>query len=254
MPERLPQLALELARAAPQVLIVGFGTLAAKAAQAITTTIPIVFTSVGDPVGAGLVAALARPGANITGVTSQASDIAAKRLQILEDFLPGRRTVAVLLNPDTPFTALALDELRMAAKTRNHPLAVFEVRAADQISPGIAAAVNAGASSLLTLDDPFLLSVRRQIVERVAAAKLPAIYGTRNFAEAGGLMSYGVDRAQMSRRAADYVDRILKGARPADLPVEQPTSFELVINLNAAKMLGIGIPASLLARADEVIE
>lgn len=253
-PERLSQLAAEMARAKPQVLVAGFGTLAAKAAQAATTTIPIVFTSVGDPVGAGLVSSLGHPGANVTGVTSQASDIAAKRLQILDDFLPGRRPLAVLLNPDTPFTALALKELRAAADASHQTVHVFEARTVDQVASGIAAAVDAGASSLLTLDDPFLLNVRRQIVEQVEAAKLPAIYGTRGFAEAGGLMSYGVDRSHMSRRAADYVDRILKGSRPAELPVEQPTAFEFVINLTAAKALGISIPSTLLARADEVIE
>ena len=253
-PERLAQLAAELIQAHPDVLVTGFGTLAAKAAAAATRTIPIVFTSVGDPVGAGLVASLARPGGNVTGVSAQANDIAAKRLQMLEDLVPGKQTIAVLLNPDTPFSASALREVRSAAEQGHQPLAVFEARTTDEVSAGIEAAIKLGAAGLLTLDDPLLLSVRRKIAELVATARLPTIYGIRDFAEAGGLMSYGVDRRQISRRAAEYVDKILKGARPADLPVEQPTKFELVLNLKTAKALGLTIPPSILAIADEVIE
>jgi len=253
-PERLAQLAAELTQANPDVLVTGFGTLAAKAAAAATKSIPIVFTSVGDPVGAGLVASLARPGANVTGVSAQANDIAAKRLQILEDLVPGKQIIAVLLNPDTPFSASALREVRSAAEQGHQPLAVFEARTTDEVSAGIEAAIKLGVAGLLTLDDPLLLSAKRKIVDLVATARLPTIYGIRDFAEAGGLMSYGVDRRQLSRRAAEYVDKILKGARPADLPVEQPTKFEFIINLKTAKALGIEIPPPLLATADEVIE
>ncbi len=252
-PERLPQLAAELVRANPDVLIAGFGTLTAKAAQAATTTIPIVFTSIGDPVGAGLIASLSRPGANVTGLTSQASDIVGKRLQILNDLIPGNQIVAVLTNPDTPFSALAVQELRTTNAGRQR-LEVFEARTADQVSASIEAAIKAGAAGLITLEDPLTLSLSRQIADLAAKARLPTIYGNRNFAEAGGLMSYGVDRRQLNRRAAEYVDRIIKGAKPADLPVEQPTKFELVINLKTAKALGLSIPANLLALADEVIE
>ena len=251
--ERLPQLAAELVGANPDVLIAGFGTLAAQAAKAATATIPIVFTSVGDPTGAGLVASLSKPGANVTGVTSQASDIVGKRLQILNDLIPGKQIVAVLLNPDTPFSALAMQELRTANAGRQG-IEVFEARNADQVSAAIDAASKAGAGGLITLEDPLTLGLSRQISDLATKARLPAIYGNRNFAEAGGLISYGVDRAQLNRRAADYVEKILKGARPADLPVEQPTKFELVINLKTAKTLGVTIPANLLALADEIIE
>ena len=238
----------------PDVLIAGFGTLAAKAAKAATATLPVVFTSVGDPVGAGLVASLGQPGGNVTGFTSQASDISAKRLQILTDLIPDRRPLAILLNPDTPFTALALKEVRAAADARHQVLIVVEVRTADRVAASLAAAIEAGAAGLLTLDDPLLLGVRKQITAQVAAARLPAIYGTRDFVEADGLMAYGVDRRQMSLQAADYVDKILNGTRPEELPVQQPTSFEFVVNLKAAKAIGLVIPSALLAQADDVIE
>jgi putative ABC transport system substrate-binding protein len=253
-PERLNQLAVDLVSANPDVLIAGFGALAVKAVMAATKTIPIVFTSVGDPVGAGMVASLAQPGANVTGLTSQASDIATKRMQILADLVPGKQLVAVLMNPDTPFTALALQEVKTAAAARHQPLALFEARTPDQVSAGIEAAIKSGAAALLTLEDPLLLGAKQQIAELTAKGRLPAIFGARAFVEAGGLISYGVDRRQMNRRAAEYVDKILKGTRPADLPVEQPTKFELVINLKTAKVLGLEIPTNLLATADEVIE
>jgi putative ABC transport system substrate-binding protein len=253
-PERLNQLAADLVSANPDVLIAGFGALTVKAAMAATKTIPIIFTSVADPVGLGFVTSLARPGANVTGVTSQSVDIATKRLQIVEDFVPGKQLIAVLMNPDTPFTALALQEVKTAAAARHQPLALFEARTADQVPAGIEAAVKTGAAALLTLEDPLLLGAKQQIVDLAAKARLPTIYGARDFAEAGGLMSYGVDRRQLSRRAAEYVDKILKGAHPADLPVERPTKFELVINLKTAKALGLELPPALLATADEVIE
>jgi putative tryptophan/tyrosine transport system substrate-binding protein len=253
-PERLARLAAELVQSNPDVLVAGFGTVAAKAAAAATKTIPVVFSSVGDPVGAGLVGSLGRPGANVTGMSGQANETAAKQLQILEDLVPGKRTVAVLLNPDSPFTALALRKVRSAATDSNQPLVVFEARTADQVSAGIGAAIGAGAAGLLTLDDPLLLSMRQKIVELVAVARLPTVDGIRDYPVAGGLMSYGPDQRQISRRAADYVDKLLKGAQPADLPVEQPTKFEFVINLKTAKALRLSIPPSLLATADEVIE
>jgi putative ABC transport system substrate-binding protein len=212
-PERLAELAAELMQANPDVLVAGFGTLAAKAAAAATKAVPIVFTTVGDPIGAGLVASLGKPGANVTGLTDQANDIAAKRLQILEDLVPGKQTIAVLLNPDTPFSALALREVRSAAEQGHQPLAVFEARTTDQVSAGIEAAIKAGAAGLLTLDDPLLLGARRQIAELVATARLPAIYGTRDFVEAGGLMSYGVDRRQISRPFKQPAGRLVSIAR-----------------------------------------
>jgi putative ABC transport system substrate-binding protein len=253
-PERLPSLAADLVRTRPDVLIAGYGTLSAQAAKAATAAIPIVFTSVGDPVGAGLVASLNRPGAHVTGLTSQASDIVGKRLQIIDDIIPDKQLIAVLLNPDTPFSALALQELRTAAGIVRQRVEVFEARTADQVTASIESAVRAGAAGLITLEDPLLLSVRRPIVELTAKVRLPTVYGNRDFTDAGGLMSYGVDRRQQNRRAAEYVDKILKGAKPAELPVEQPTKFEFVVNLKAAKALGLTVSASLLSLADEVIE
>jgi putative ABC transport system substrate-binding protein len=253
-PERLAQLATELAQANPDVLVAGLGTLAAKAAAAATKTIPVVFSNVGDPVGAGLIASLARPGANVTGISAQASEVAAKRLQILEDFVPGKQPIAVLLNPDTPFSASALREVKSAAEQSHRVLQVFEARTPGELRTGIEAAVKSGAGGLIALEDPLILGAKREIVEQVAAARLPTMYGLREFPEAGGLASYGPDLRQNSRRAADYVDKVLKGMLPADLPVEQPTKFEFVINLKTAKALGLGVPPTLLATADEVIE
>jgi putative ABC transport system substrate-binding protein len=253
-PERLAPLAMELVRARPDVLITGFGTLAAQAAKAATTTIPIVFTNVGDPVGAGLVASLGHPGGNVTGLTDQARDLGAKRLQLLQELVPGKHVVAVLMNPDTPFTRLALTEVKTAAEATYTRLEVLEARTAEQISAKFEAALKLGAAGLIVLEDPLTYSSRRQISDLAAKLRLPTVYGYRDFAEAGGLMSYGADRRQMYRRAAEYVDKILNGAKPATLAVEQPTKFELVINLKTAKALGLTIPPSLLLRADEVIE
>jgi ABC-type uncharacterized transport system substrate-binding protein len=252
-PERLPQLAMELVRARPDVLITGFGTLTAQAAKAATTTIPIVFTTVGDPVGAGLVASLGRPGGNVTGL-SGLTEIGGKRLQLLQELSPGKRVIAVLMNPDTPFTRLALNEVKKAAETEHTRLEVLEARTADQVSSGFEAAIKAGTGGLLVLENPLMYSLRRQISDLAVKFRLPAVYAYRDYAEAGGLMSYGPDRRQIYRRAAEYVDKILKGRKPADLPLEQPTTFELIINLTTAKALGLTIPPSLLLRADEVIQ
>lgn len=252
--ERLPQLAVDIVGTGPDVLITGFGTLAPKAAIAATRTIPIVFTAVGDPVGAGLVKGLQQPGGNVTGMSALASDIAAKRLQLLNDLVPGKGPVAVLGNPDTPYTALALDQVRKAAAVMGIPLKIFEARTVDEVPRTIGQIVEAEVAGLLMLEDPVLLAVIRQTAELVAKARLPAIYGPREYAAAGGLMTYGPDQSQSSCKAADYVDKILRGASPGSLPVEQPTKFEFVINLNAAKALGLAIPPFLLASADEVIE
>jgi ABC-type uncharacterized transport system substrate-binding protein len=252
--ERLPQLAAELVRTAPDLVIAGFGTLAPKAAMAASSKIPVVFTSVGDPIGAGLISSLSQPGGNATGLSGQASDITAKRLQLLEDLIPGKNLIAVLGNPDTPYTALALRQVKTAAASMGQPLVVFEARTAEQLPTAIEAVISSGATSLLLLEDPVLLGAKQQTIQLVTKARLPAIYGARDYVEAGGLISYGPDQRQMSRRAAEYVDKILKGASPANLPVEQPTTFELIVNLRTAKDLGLEIPATLIARADEVIE
>jgi putative ABC transport system substrate-binding protein len=250
--ERLPQLAGQLLQANPDVLVAGWGTLAAKAAKAATATVPVVFTSVGDPLGAELIASLARPGANVTGLTSQAKDIVGKRFQLLQELVPADRMIAVLLNPDTPFSSLTLQELRAVAGDRRFE--VFEVRTAGEVATGVEVAIRSGAAGLLPSEDFLILSHSRQIAELAAKARLPTIFGSRDLADAGGLMSYGTERRQLWRRAAEYVDKILQGARPGNIPVEQPTKFELVINLKTANALGIAVPPSLLTLADEVIE
>ena len=252
--DRLSQLAVELVQTGPDVLIAGFGTLAAKAAIAATRTIPIVFTAVGDPVGAGLIKSLAQPGGNVSGVSALATDIAAKRLQMLNDIVPGKRLVAVLCNPDTPFTALALEQVATAAAIIGIPTQVYEARTLEEVPKAISKVVESGAASMLVLEDPVLIGAMHQTTELVAKARLPAIFGPREYAAAGGLIAYGPDQTQLSRKGADYVDKILRGASPASLPVEQPTKFELVINLKVAKALGLAIPLTLLASADEVIE
>ena len=252
-PERLPQLAMELVRGRPDVLIAGFGTLAAQAAKAATITIPIVFTTVGDPVGAGLVGSLGRPGGNVTGL-SGLTEIGGKHLQLLQELSPHMQVIAVLMNPETPFTRLALKEIKTAAEAHRIRLVVLEARTAEQVPREFQAAVTATAGGLLVLGDPLMYSLSREIVDLSAKFRLPAVYQSREWAETGGLMSYGADRRQLYRRAAEYVDKILKGAKPGDLPVEQPTKFELVINLKTARVLGLTIPPSLLQRADQVIE
>jgi putative ABC transport system substrate-binding protein len=252
--ERLPQLAAELAAARPDVLITGFGTLAPKAAVGAARGIPVVFTAVGDPVGAGLVKSLREPGGNVTGMSGLATDIAAKRMQLLSELVPGKKLVAVLGNPDTPYTALALQQVTMAAAALGVPFKVFDARTVAQIPGAIDQAVEAGAASLLVLEDPVLLGAIQQTTNLVAKARLPAIFGPKEYASAGGLMAYGTDQNQMSRRAAEYVDKILKGTSPGSLPVEQPTKFKLVVNLKVARDLGLTIPSAILASADEVIE
>ena len=251
--ERLPQLAGELVEGKPDVLIAGFGTLTAQAAKSATTTIPIVFTTIGDPVGAGVVTSLARPGGNVTGM-SGVTEIGGKHLQLLQELAPGRRVFAVLLNPGTPYTRLALKEITAAAEATQTRVGVFEVKTVDQVLPGFEAAVKSGAGGLIVLPDPLTVSAREQIVALSAKFRFPVVYPSRDWVEGGGLMSYGANRRETYRRAADYVDRILKGARPGELPVEQPTRFELVINLKTAKALGLTIPPSLLQTADQVIE
>ena len=251
--ERLPQLAMELVRGSPDVLIAGFGTLTAQAAKAATMTIPIVFTTVGDPVGAGLVSSLGRPGGNVTGL-SGVTEILGKHLQLLKELSPGKQVIAVLMNPETPFTRLALKEIKTAAEADRTRLVILEARTAEQVPREFQAAVTATAGGLLVLGDPLMYSLRREIADLSGKFRLPAVYPSREWVEAGGLVSYGADRRQLYRRAAEYVDKILKGAKPDDLPVEQPTKFELVINRKTAKALGLTIPPSLLQRADQVIE
>jgi putative ABC transport system substrate-binding protein len=219
-PERLPQLAAELVQARPDILVTGGGTLTALAAKAATPNIPIVMTAVGDPVGTGLVASLSRPGGNVTGM-SGVVEIGGKQLQLLQELTPGKQTIAVLMNPETPYTRLALKEIHSAAEATRTRIHVLEARTAEQIPHQFDAAASAGAGGLIVIADPLLYSQRRQLSDLSAKAQLPTIYPSRDFAEEGGLISYGPSRRQILRRAAEYVDRILKGAKPADLPVEQ---------------------------------
>ena len=252
--ERLRELAAELARTNADVMIAGFGTATAKAAQAATATIPIVFTSVGDPIASGIIMSLNRPGGNLTGLHAQATDIFGKRLQMLEDIAPGTRTIAVLLNQGNPFTSVALPELRIAAEARGQRLELCDGATAQQLSTSLDLAIKAGATGLTILETPLLLGLRRDIADIATRLRLAAVYTNREFVDVGGLASYGVDRRQLYRRAAELVDKILKGQKPADIPVEQPTKFELVINLKTAKAIGLQVPDKMLALADEVIE
>jgi putative ABC transport system substrate-binding protein len=252
--ERLPQLAMKFVETSPDVIVTGFGTETAKAAQAATPVIPIIFTSVGDPIGAGIVKSLGRPDKNITGLTSQTAEISGKRLQILEELAPGIRIIAVIVSPGYPFTAVALPQLTTAASARGMRLEICEVRTADELPIKIEAAIKSGATGLTILETPTLLGFRSQIADLAAKLRLFAIYTSRDFVDAGGLMSYAADRRQQYRRAAELVAKILDGEKPANIPVEQPTKFELIINLKTARTLDIDIPLKLLATADEVIE
>jgi ABC-type uncharacterized transport system substrate-binding protein len=253
-PQRLSGLASELVGMKPDVLITGFGTVAARAAKAVNDGVPLIFLAVGDPVGANIVESLARPGGNVTGLSDLAAHIQGRRLALLREIAPGAAVVAVILNPGTPYTALAYIELEQAAKIANIELRAFQVRSPEEMAPQLEAAKAGGADALAILEDPLTLSQRSQIAIVASRLGLPAVYGYREFVEAGGLISYGTDHGAQWQRGAEIVDRILKGAKAADIPVEQPTKFETVINLKTAKGLSIAIPPSLLAIADEVIE
>ena len=252
--DRLAALAAELVLTRPDVLIAGAGTLTALALKGATTTIPIVFTSVGDPVGAGVVTNIARPGGNVTGLTGQSAEVSGKRLHLLREVVPDSRVIAVLMNPATPFATIAVNETRAAAQALPVRLEILELRLRDELPGKFEAAIKAGASAMIVSSDPLTYELRRPIAELAAKLRMPAMYGHRDHPEVGGLMSYGASRRAMYRRAAEYVDRILKGARPGELPVEQPTTFELVFNVKTARALALAIPPSLLARADHVIE
>ena len=253
-PELLPSLASELIRMKPDVLVSGFGTVAAKAAKAAADGIPVVFMAVGDPVGAGVVESLARPGGYVTGLSDLAAGLQGNRLQLLREIAPAASLIAVVLNPGTPYTALAYKELQAAANLAKIQVRAFEVRSPDEIAPQLDATKAAGAGALVILEDPLTFSRRSEIAAFASRLRLPAVYGYREFAEAGGLVSYGTDHNMQWRRGAEIVDLILKGAKPANIPVEQPTKFELVVNLKTAKALDLSVPPTIMMRADEVIE
>jgi putative ABC transport system substrate-binding protein len=253
MVDQFSTLAAELLRLDIDVLVVG-GTVAAQAAQALTTTVPIVFTVSGDPVGAGLVASLARPGGNATGLSTLSSGLSGKHLELLKTAMPQVARVAILYNPVNPVAGLVLNETREAARTLAVELHVLEVHQRNELASAFAALTAWRAEALLTISDPVFGNILAELAQMAATNRLPAIYVRREFAEVGGLLAYGPSWADNLRRAATYVDKILKGAKPADLPVEQPMKFELVINLKTANALGLTIPATLLFQADEVIK
>jgi putative tryptophan/tyrosine transport system substrate-binding protein len=253
-PELLPGLASDLIRMKPDVLVTGFGTVAAKAGKAAGDVIPVVFMAVGDPVGAGLVRSLARPGGNVTGLSDLAAGLQGNRLQLLREIVPAASLFAVVFNPGTPYAALAYKELEAAARVAKLEVRAYEVRSAEEIAPQLEASKAAHVDGLVIFEDPLTLSRRNEIAAVAFRLRLPAVYGYREFAEAGGLMSYGTDHGAQWRRGAEIVDLILKGARPADIPVEQPTKFELIVNLKTAKASNFTVPPTIMIRADEVIE
>jgi len=234
-------------------VIVTWGSAAVVAARQATSFIPIVFAASGDPLGTGLVVSLARPGGNVTGLSNQSGDIAAKRLQLLREVVPGFRRLAIMFNVDAPVAALDMREVRAAANTLGLDVAIFEIREAKDIASAFDA-LKGRADALYVCSEPVAFTNRIRINILAAAARLPTMHGRREYVEAGGLISYGTNFPDLFRRAAEYVDKIFRGANPADIPVEQPTKFDLVINLITAKALGLEVPAILLGRADDVIE
>ena len=252
--DRLRDLAAELVQLKVDV-IVSLGTQGVTAAGNATKTIPIVMIGVRDPVGIGLIASLARPGGNITGVSGSAGlEIVTKQLELLKETLPKIRRVAILLNPANAYHQLAIKELDVAARSLGVQLQLLEARGPSEFDGAFAAMAKVRAEALLVLSDVIFNDHRARIVDLAAMHRLPAAYGIRESVEAGGLMSYGPSFLEFYRRSTAYLDKILMGAKPADLPVEQPTKFELVINLRTARTLGIDVPLTLLSRADEVIE
>jgi putative ABC transport system substrate-binding protein len=251
--DRLPNLAGELVSLKVDVIVTeGIG--AAFAAKHATQTIPIVMGIAGDPVGAGLVASLARPGGNLTGLTLLAPELSGKRLELLKEAAPKTTSVAVISSAANPAHAGYLRETKAAAQSLSVALRIVEVRSQDDLDMVFKAVTSARPSALITLADGMLLNNRTRIVEFAAKSRLPAIFPDGEFAEVGGLMAYGPSLAANFRRAATYVDKILKGTKPAELPVEQPKKFELIINLKAAKQIGLTIPPNVLVRADKVIK
>jgi putative ABC transport system substrate-binding protein len=251
--ERLPELAAELVRLNVDVIAAG-GTLAPLAVKRVTSTIPIVMTSAGDPLGSGLVASLARPGGNVTGMSLMVPDLGGKRLELLKEALPRLSRVAVLWNAANPYSANVFKETQVASRTLGIEVQSLETRDPDGFDGAFKAVRRQHPDALVTVEDPLTSDHRKLIADFAAGQRLPSLHGQKEFAAAGGLISYGTSLADVVRRAAGYVDKILKGAKPADLPVQQPTTFELVINLKTARALGLEIPATLLARGDEVIE
>ena len=252
--DRLPDLVADLVARKVAVILATGGSDPAKAAKAATATIPIVFVSSSDPVRAGIETSINRPGSNVTGVSLLGSALEAKRLGLLNEIFPRTAPIGVLVNPSYPDVDAQLRELRHAAGSINRQISISRASTENEIDTAFASIVQQGAGAILVTQDPFFGSQRQRLVASAERYKLPAIYCEREYAEIGGLASYGTNFADAFRQAGIYAGRILKGVSPADLPVMQPTKFELLINLKTAKVLGLDMPATVLARADEVIE
>ena len=252
--DRLPTLAADLVRRQVAVIVVAGGTSTALAAKAATTTIPIVFAIGADPVQAGLVASLGRPGANVTGVAQLSQILITKRLELAHELVPKAAVIAFLLNPNNPNAEIRVRDVQEAALTIKQRLRILYASSEQQFDTAFATVVQEGIGALVVQNDPLFTDGRERLVALARRHAVPATYEYREFVLAGGLLSYGASVADTYHRVAIYTGRILKGAKPGDLPVEQPSKFDLVINLKAAKALGLAIPPSLLARADEVIE
>ena len=250
--DRVSQLATELVQRKVDVIMTDV-TFSARATLRATSTIPIVITIAADPVESGLVTNLAHPGANITGLSVMIAELATKRLQLLKQAMPQATRVAILWNPATPYHPKAIEELKAVAPSLAIELSFVSVRTPEEIGPAFSAVSRAHAQALYVLDAPLFFTHRTTLLRLASKARLPVISGEKDFADEGALMSYGANYADQLRRSAGYVDKILKGAKPGDLPIQQPTKFELVVNLKTAKALGITIPESILLRADEVI-
>jgi putative ABC transport system substrate-binding protein len=251
--ERFPELAADLIRLKVAVIVTA-GVPAVRAAKTATDTIPIVMAFVGDPVGIGLVASLARPGANVTGLSLLDPDLDGKRIELLKEAVPGLTRLAILWSANDPGMTLAFSRVEIAAQTLGLTLQNLAVREPGEFAGAFQAASTGRAEGLIVTAQPFMVRHRAQILDLAARQRLPAMYTLGSFVDAGGLMAYGPTLPDLYRRAATYVHKILRGDKPADLPVEQPTKFELVINMRTAKALGLTIPQSILLRADRVIE
>ena len=251
--DRLPALAAELVRLNVDVIVTA-STPAVQAAQQATKTVPIVMTLVSDPVAAGVVASLARPGGNVTGLSLMHPELSGKRLALLKEVIPKLSRVAVFWSSSTGSYRLVLSETETAARALGVQLQPVEVRGPTDVDRGFSAITRERVGALVVLPDPLFRNQQRQILDLAAKSRLPAMYWSRDLVEAGGLMAYGANLPDVFRQAANFVDRILKGAKPGDLPIEQPATLELVINLKTAKALGLTIPPSLLLRADHVVQ
>jgi putative ABC transport system substrate-binding protein len=250
---RLPDLANDLVRSNVEVIVVS-GTLAILALKKATTTIPIVMAAAGDPVGTGIVKSLAHPGGNITGMSNMIPDIGGKRLQVLKQLTPTAAHVGIIWNANVPFTQSVIDESENASRVLNVRLQPLQIQTAADFDRAFETGSREHIDSLIVVEDPLTITRRRQIVDFAAKLRIPAVYGAKAFVDAGGFVSYGASFPDLYRQTAVYVDKILKGANPGELPIEQATKFELVINRKTAKALDLNVPDQLLALADEVIE